>query len=449
MGGSVTAVHEFEDLRGHSSPGVSTAVYHALLWLVVSNAIGVVIAILLLVPSLNPWLGEWTYGRWMMVHMNLALYGWCALPMIGFLFRIYGADRGDIAQWCRPIIWLWSSALLVGSFSWLAGHSSGKLFLDWSGSARVYFPLTMLVLWLFLAVAFFRNSESRRRSGQATMVVKIAGLASLLAVPFAIYFASNPAIYPHLNPDSGGPTGVSQLESSLGIVIILLFVPLGLTDRKQNSRRIVVIAWLLFLVEALLCAALGRWDATYDNPAQYLSLASLLAWIPLIPAYYAAFQWKTGTHKWQRAFLCWWAGLVISGWIFFLPRVLARFKFTDGLVGHSLTAVAGFLTAFLLFVMVQLLEERHAWILNRRWSFYAWNLGVLAYVVDMTIAGWIEGGDPEFTIVPGNLRNILYVVRLLTGLAMLAGSVDWLVAAGSLASPHLRIKTDLQRKRAA
>ena len=85
------------------SAGVTSAVQHALGWLVVGNAMGVMIAILLLLPQLNPWLGEWTYGRWMMVHMNTALYGWCSLPMIALLFRAYAADSGALAAWCRPV----------------------------------------------------------------------------------------------------------------------------------------------------------------------------------------------------------------------------------------------------------------------------------------------------------------------------------------------------------
>ena len=139
---------------GPAPQPVVSAAAHALFWLVFANAIGVLIAILLLFPALNRFLGEWTYGRWIMTHMNLELYGWMSLPMAGFLFKIYGAQRGPLALWCRPVLWVWSAALAVGTYSWLSGYSSGKLFLDWSGYARVLFPLAMLALWLLLAVAF-------------------------------------------------------------------------------------------------------------------------------------------------------------------------------------------------------------------------------------------------------------------------------------------------------
>ena len=60
---------------------IAGTAWHSLLWLVIANSVGVLIAILLLFPGLNKFLGEWTYGRWVMVHMNLELYGWTALPL--------------------------------------------------------------------------------------------------------------------------------------------------------------------------------------------------------------------------------------------------------------------------------------------------------------------------------------------------------------------------------
>src|ERR1019366_2480208 len=88
-----------ETATPHRAPSVVTsAAWHGLLWLVIANAIGSMIAVLLLIPSLNRLLGEWTYGRWIMVHMNLELYGWTSLPMAGFLFKVFRADRGPLAQ---------------------------------------------------------------------------------------------------------------------------------------------------------------------------------------------------------------------------------------------------------------------------------------------------------------------------------------------------------------
>jgi cytochrome c oxidase cbb3-type subunit 1 len=430
------------------SAGVTSAVRHGLGWLVFGNALGLMIAVLLLLPQLNVWLGEWTYGRWMMVHMNTLLFGWCSIPMLALLFKAYAADRGVMAGWCRPVVWLWSTALLVGSLSWLQGHSSGKLFLDWSGYARVFFPMALVALWILLALAFAKNRNARAGSSGET-IARVAGLLLLLPVPIAIYIVSSPNIYPAVNPETGGPTGASQLESTLGIVLILLALPFGVARRKRGSRRVVLAAWGVLLLEAALCFLLGRAEVGHSAPAQYLSLGSVLVWIAIVPAYYNQFEWNPATRRWRTAFLAWWGGLVITGWLMFLPGVLDRLKFTDALVGHSLVAVAGFLSAYILFILVHILGERDAWILNRTWSFYAWNLGVLAYVLVIMPAGWIEGADPAFTIAPWLMRNVIYALRLLTGISMLAASSEWLAASFSLKDESAATKLEVSEEKVA
>jgi hypothetical protein len=112
-------------------------------------------------------------------------------------------------------------------------------------------------------------------------------------------------------------------------------------------------------------------------------------------------------------------------------RVLDHFKFTDGLVGHSLLAMAGFVSSLLIFVMVQLLGE-DGWIFDGSWSFYVWQGSVLTYVMLMFFAGWREGSDPAFTMVPGTARNSIYILRLLVGVLMLIASGDWLLDASRL-----------------
>jgi cytochrome c oxidase cbb3-type subunit 1 len=110
--------------------------------------------------------------------------------------------------------------------------------------------------------------------------------------------------------------------------------------------------------------------------------------------------------------------------------VLDHFKFTDGLVGHSLLAMAGFISSLLIFVLVQLLGD-DGWIFNGAWSFYVWNLSVLAYVALMFFAGYIEGFHPAFAIVPGALRNSIYILRLLLGILLFVASADWLIDANA------------------
>jgi cytochrome c oxidase cbb3-type subunit 1 len=401
-----------------------SAVRHGLMWLVLANAVGVLLAVLLLFPALAQPLGEWTYGRWVMVHVNLELYGWTALPLLGFLFHVYGAG-GRFSVWARPAVWLWSAALAVGCATWLTGASSGKLFLDWSGFARVFFALALAGLWLQLAAAFFANAKVHQRQGRFAFFLKLAVLVLLAFVPWGMYHAADPTLYPVFNPDTGGPTGTSQLESTFGVTAIVLVLPLAIASRKPNRRATLVLAWLLLAAEVPLCAAMGRANVSHRQPMQYLGLGVVLLWIPIVPAYFSAFAWNANSRRWRITTLWWWATLLLTGWIFFLPGVLDHFKFTDGLVGHSFIAMAGFTSSLIILVSVQLLGE-HGWIFNRGRSFWLWQFCVMAYIGLMILAGWIEGADPAFTIVPGPARNLIYALRLLTGVLMLAASLDWL-----------------------
>lgn len=402
---------------------MAVTAWHSLLWLVIANAVGVLIALLLLVPAINTGLGEWTYGRWMPVHLDLQLYGWCSLPLLAFLFEVYGCRRGQAARWVSPVLWLWSATLGIGAVSWLSGHSSGKLFLDWTGYARMLFPIAMLCLWGLLAgstYAHWHNASALK----AIRVVKLVGLAFLLVVPFLLYLASDPSIYPPINPATGGPTGASQLESTLIIIAILLLLPFGIAHRYGQKRHMLNIAWLIFVAECILCLGLGRADVSHHKSTQWISLGSLLVWLPLIPMYYNQFHWHANTRLWRIAFLGWWCVLVLTGWMLFLPGVLDRFKFTDGLVGHSLLAMAGFVSSLLIFVLIQLMKE-DGWIFTRARSFYVWQVSVATYVAIMFYAGWREGADPSFALAPDTTRNFIYGIRLVLGLLLFAASLDW------------------------
>ncbi len=410
---------------------MATAAWHSLLWLVIANSVGVLLATMLLFPRVNNLLGQWTYGRWMPVHLNLQLYGWCSLPLVAFLLKVYGSDRQPAAVWCRSVLWVWSCTLGIGAVFWLNGYSSGKLFLDWIGYPRVLFPMALVTLWLLLAYSLVIGWKRTANRNLPARLLKLAGLALLLSVPFLIYIATSPGIYPPVNPDTGGPTGASQLESTLVIIAILLLLPFGISSRKTPRSWQMTSVWIIFAAECLLCLGLGRADVSHHRPTQWISLGSLLVWIPLTPAYYDTFIWHQNTHRWRIAFLCWWSLLVPTGWMLFLPEVLDHIKFTDGLVGHSLLAMGGFVSSLLIFVMVQLLGS-DGWIFNRTWSFYVWQASVLVYVLIMLFAGWREGSDPAFSFVPGVLRNSIYGLRLFLGILILFASLDWFVDASKL-----------------
>jgi cytochrome c oxidase cbb3-type subunit 1 len=424
LAGLSASSHADSTSHSEDQSTITAAFIHGLGWLCFSNLIGVLLALLLLFPELGHWLGEWSYGRWIMVHINIQLYGWVSLPLIAWLFRIYPVSSPMLSNLARAALWMWSLALLIGTLSWLGGNSSGKLFLDWSGYARIFFPLAIGFLWVVLLVAFL---HAWGRLTALTRILQSAGLLILLMVPFVLYFASDPRVYPAFNPDTGGPTGSSQLESSLMTAFILLLLPFGLVCRKSSGKIWIWIAWLLLIAESIYCATLDHGSVSHRVPAQSLGFATFLVWAPMIPLYYTAFEWPANSYWWRRSTMAWWALLVVSGCTMFFPGILDRFKFTDGLVAHSLIAMAGFITNLLLFVMVILLKEDGD-TLNSVRAFWAWNLATFAYIALFLAAGWYEGTHPAFTFLPGVLRNSLYALRVLLGISMTVASFNWLLA---------------------
>ncbi len=385
---------------------------HSLGWLVAANAIGLLLAALLLWPELNNPLAPLTYGRWVPLHLNWQLYGWCALPLVGVLCRFYLPHdaRGNFAA--RLALGGWTGALLYGGITWLVGQTSGKLFLDWTGPARLVWALALLILWLVLV------TQHRREPGPWWARVL---LVALFPVPFLLYWAAGPAVYPPVNPDSGGATGASLLGSTLGVLGIFGLLPwlLRLTPRGGPRPRQVFAA--AFVLTLSFYAGLNHGPASHHHLDQIVGLGLLLPWIPLVWSYARSFVWATDSHRWLAAAFVWWALLVLTGLLTFLPGISERLKFTNALVAHSHLAMAGLVTSLHLAILLNLGRSRPL----RPWTFWAWQLGCGVQVAVLLWLGWQEGTDSLLLSVRGGLADGCYGLRFLAGGVMLAASCGW------------------------
>lgn len=392
---------------------------HALGWLVVANAVGVWMATLLVFPLLGTMLGELTYGRWVPVHLNLQLYGWCSLPLVGFLIHLYHAEGSKVAGYGRSVVWLWSAALLVGAVSWLSGESTGKIFLDWNGMARYFYTAVLFCFWLFLAVSWWGR---RRDSGARSLLI---GLFVLLPVPAVMFMAADPSVYPPVNADTGGPTGASLLGSTLSIIVLLLLAPT--ISKRKNQRRGCKcwgkVCWSLVVLESILFVLTEGSGKSHHDMEQILSLGALLVWIPLIPVYLR--QWRWQMPIWMVATCGWLILLIFTGWVSFLPGFLDHLKFTNGLVAHSHLAMGGFVTSFLMMLAGELLPERYAVVLAKKGEFVFWQIALASYVCLMWYSGWREGNDVTFVIGHSQGVVAVYSFRLLCGVTMLVVSWRW------------------------
>ncbi|MFI5357581.1 MAG: hypothetical protein ACHQ4G_09620 [Opitutales bacterium] len=394
---------------------------HSLAWLLAANLVGLLLAALQRWPGLNEALAPLTYGRWVPLHLDWQLYGWCSLPLVGALLA-WLSDPADpaAASQARWALRGWSLALALGGVSWLAGATSGKLFLDWSGWARPVLPLAMAGLWGVLALAVWRR---RPGLGRGALGARVALLTGLLAVPILLFQAASREVYPSVNPDSGGATGTSLLASTLVIVAIggLLPVLLGVARRPERPARGAWF-WLAWLGAVAVCAMLGRGDVSHHAWSQILGLGTLLLWAPLGWIHYRSFAWPAAAGRWLAATGVWWVLLLLTGWLVFLPGALERAKFTDLLVAHSHLAMAGFVTSLNGVVLAALGRAPG----GGRTAFAAWQIGAGAMLAILVGLGWGEIVRPADYFLGAPWIDFCLDARLAAGGLMTIASAAWM-----------------------
>ena len=399
-----------------SDGGVSTAMGHALGWLVAGNAVGFYLSLLLLCPNLR--IADWTYGRWVPVHLNVQLYGWTALPLVAWLFSIYGVAGSRAAAWAPAAVWAWTAALAAGALNWLGGVTGGKIFLDWKDGALWAFILAMVVLWCVLAVAWKERSRGWSRLRRR---VSLGGLAGLALVPGAILLTASPATYPPVDRLTGGPTGSSLLGSSLIVVGLMLLLPRvvlagGRGRAGWGTWAFLGFCWVFFAIAESV-------GGTHFDWWQNVSLLLMPPWAWLLARDWSGFDWPSGTRAWRAAAFGWWGALVLTGYLMYFPWILDRIKFTQGLVAHSHLAMAGFTTSFCALLVVLLTGRR----LGGTASVAIWQLAVVGMILALAAMGWREGGDTSWMLMNPAWRELGLVARSACGVVMLAISGLWLI----------------------
>jgi cytochrome c oxidase cbb3-type subunit 1 len=393
---------------------VALAVRHALAWLVFGNAVGVWLALLLVWPDLQA--GEWTYGRWVPVHLNVQLYGWTSLPLLAWLFHIYEVDRSKVAAWAPAAVWAWSAALALAVPHWLNGQTSGKIFLDWCGGPLWGWVAALSGLWLLLALAWWQRAAGWSRWRQAGSLL---GVVVLAAVPAAMVFAASPAVYPQVDATTGGPTGSSLLGSTLVVVTLMMLLPrAGAASGKGRAGWGV---WT-YLLNCWLVFGTAEWiGGTHLQFHQIGAMAMLLPWAWIVPWDWAGFGWLAESRVWRRALFAWWGLLALTGVLMYLPGLLDRLKFTQGLVGHAHLAMAGYTTSFCALLMVSLTGRA----VGGRGTVAAWHVAVLVMISVLAAMGWREGGEYSWMVVAPGWRTAGLILRAACGMVLLCVSMSW------------------------
>ncbi len=420
-------------LQPQSMTVSESAAIHSLTWLVAANLVGVLLAALLVWPDLGSPFVPLTYGRWVPLHTSLHLYGWTSLPLVGLLLAWY-APGGDAGPLGHIALGVWSGTLVFAAVEWLAGGSSGKLFLEWGGVSRVLMFANLVVLAGVLAALAVRRSRRASLLTHSWSSAAVAAgwllLALLASVPFVLVWAAGDSVYPSVNPRSSGATGASLLGSSLGIVTIAVLTPILLGLKAHDEGRTTRLVVGVLVLHFAWFGALDHGDVSNHQVAHIIALASLAVWLPLLTVHLRNFSWPRTTRSWLVAFAFWGTALLATGIIGFLPGVLDRWKFTNALVAHAHIAMAGLVTSFNV-VVLQCLHRRSRFraVFSAPAPFWLWHGGMVVLATTLLLVGTIEGFDPGVLFRRSAMVSVGYFVRLVSGAAMTVASLCWLVAA--------------------
>lgn len=281
---------------------------------------------------------------------------------------------------------------------------------------------------LFLAAVLLWQLIREPDPAGIRLMAKWAVWLFLLPVPVFMFLAADPALFPSVNPDSGGATGGNLLVSSLGAVTIMWVTPFLLQLRHHIKRGPVAFFIVVQVLHYGLFSMLEHGDQSHYARSQVISLASLIIWIPLLVWHFRQFAWPAAARLWLWSFALWGAFLAVTANVMFAPGLLDRWKFTNFLVGHTHAAMAGMLSSFNILVLITINRNPASIrILSRRSLFWVWNLAVGLHVTTLKLFGMMEGEHQDWLYTRPDITGWAYGIRLLSGLLMFVVSALWLL----------------------
>ena len=393
----------------------------ALTWLLAGCVAGLVSAASLLAPYAGlPALAG--YGRLMIVHLDVQLYGWCFIPLLALvLSRIFPQDD---AKGVSFSILVWSAVLFTGLLTWLGGGAAGKVFLDWRGASFAALAAGMTTIWATAARAAFE------RRNQPGALLRFAGIATLGLGAIAFARSCNPAFLPPVNPDSGGATGHNLLASTLGFAVLTAGIARMLFPRTPLPRMEMWGTGAVFAGGLATYLVIRHGDVSHHGRDQVVGLAYTVFLGVALARFLRLFPWRSGTTC--RWFVFWWMLVATDGVLLFLPGVLERAKFSDALVGHAHWAMAGIVTSLNFLILENLPGSgiRFGGITQ-----CVWNTTVLAMGAMLTYAGF-SSRPGDMPSADDRVRLAAYATRFVCGALMTGLVVFWLLR--TYASPSDR-----------
>ena len=426
-----------------------------LLWGVVGMLVGLILAIQLVVPSLN--FHEWfTFGRLRPLHTNAVIFAFAGNAIFAGIY--YSSQRLLKARMYSDRLsaihfWGWQAIIVSAALTLPLGITQGKEY------AELEWPIDVAIagIWLTFAYNFFGTIAKRRERHLyvaiwfyiATVVaITILHVFNSLAIPASLFksYSVYAGVQDAFMQWWYGHNAVAFFLTTPFLGLMYYFVPKA-ADRPVYSYKLSILHfWSIVFIyiwagpHHLHYTALPQWASTLGM------LFSLMLWMPSWGGMINGLLTLRGAWhkvaddpvlKFSVVGITFYGMSTFEGPMLSIKTVNALSHYTDWTIAHVHAGALGW-NGFMTFAVVY-------WLLPRLfqtdlWSkklanihFWLGTIGILLYVVSMYTAGVTQGlmwrafdetGTLTFDFVETVVKLVpMYWVRALGGGLFLAGTV--------------------------
>lgn len=434
-------------------PVVLVCFVSALVWLLLGSLFGDVASLKMNLPD---WANQWgwlTFGRIRPVHLNMMIYGWASLAMIGvaiwLLPRLLHAPL-QVRGLAVAGIALWNIGLVTGNGLILAGRTNG---MEWLEMDR-YLSAPWLVLGGGLVGLSLFITMARRRVSHLYVSVWYA-LGAFLWFPL-IYVTGMLPIYHGVEHAAVNwfyaHNALGFWLTAISLAAIYYFIPKVLGRPVFSYQLSLIGFWALAFfyslngMHHLIGGPLPSWMIATSIVASLMMIIPVLAVAVnhhmTIVGRFAALRYSPTLRFVVIAAMAYTA-VSLQGIFTALVKVNRLTHFTHWTIGHSHTGVYGFVTMAMFGSMYYILPRltKREWPSDRliRWHFWLALGGITLYVVALSIGGVLQGLAMNDTSQPFSNSVIVTMpylwVRTLAGLILttahlvFAYHVGWMLTA--------------------
>lgn len=403
------------DADRSSRTPVVTLLGSAVFWLVLGSLYGLISSIKMHMPEFMGDIEALTFGRVRPMHLNAVAYGWASMAGLGVAVwlvpRLFKTPLVG-ARYATAGAWIWNLGMVLGLTALAAGLSDGEEWLEIPWQIDILFVIggALCAVPLLLTV--------RNRQVEHLYVTSWYLMAALVWFPFLFFLANIPYIF----PGAAGATVnwwfahnvLGLWVTPIGVGIAYYLIPKILGKPVISYQLSLLGFWTLALfysqvgIHHLIGGPVPTWLVT-------LSIVhSVMMAIPVITVAINHHGTMIGNFSQLRVSptlrFVWIGALMytvssLQGSFMALRTVNEVTHFTHYTVGHAHLGMYGFLT-FVLFGAIYFIMPRLTgweWPSRRLITLHFWlaAIGILIYVVALSVGGWLQGlalidGDVPF-----------------------------------------------------